>query len=75
MSCSWWQIPIHSGPLLETNLPSPLLSKRITHPHFPSWPSTIYNNDVNNPGLLDPEHLYTWSFFFHHKEKIKTDSD
>jgi hypothetical protein len=30
MSCSWWRIPIHSGPLLETNCP---------HPYFQNPPS------------------------------------
>ncbi len=30
MPCSWWRIPIHSGPLLEINCP---------HPCFPNPPS------------------------------------
>jgi hypothetical protein len=32
MSCSWWRIPVHSGPLPGNNCP---------HPHPPPWPSTI----------------------------------
>jgi hypothetical protein len=56
MPCSWWRIPIHSGLLLETNRP---------HPYFPNPPLTpthpfglvlYYKDEVNNLGLLDPEH-------------------
>jgi hypothetical protein len=34
--------------------PSLLFSKPTPHPHPPPWPITRYNDDVNNPSLLDP---------------------
>ncbi len=43
------QVPcLKSTALTLTFQPTP-------RPHPPPWPSTVYNNDVNNPGLLDPE--------------------
>jgi hypothetical protein len=42
--------------LAWNQLPSPLLSKPTPCPHPPPWPSTIYNDDVNNSSLLDLEH-------------------
>jgi hypothetical protein len=58
MSCSWLRIPIHSGPLLETNCPHRYFTNPPFTPTNPPLPSTIYNDNINNPGLLDPERSY-----------------
>ncbi len=56
MSCSWWLIPIQSGPLLETNCPHPYFPNPLLTPTHPLGPVLyMYNDDVNNPSILDPE--------------------
>jgi hypothetical protein len=55
MSCSWWRIPIHSGPLLGSTA-LPLLSNLPSPPPTP-WPILYYKDNINNLGLLDLEHL------------------
>ncbi len=50
MSCSWWWIPIHSGPLLETNCPYPYFPSPPLTPTHPLGSALYYNDDVNNFG-------------------------
>jgi hypothetical protein len=62
MSCSWWRIPIHSGPLrplLETNCPHPYIPNPSLTPHHPLGPVLNYNDNVNDFSLLDLEQLHT----------------
>jgi hypothetical protein len=47
--------PIHFGPLLGINCPSLTFQSPLT-PLSPLWPILYYNDDINNFGLLDPEH-------------------
>jgi hypothetical protein len=45
VSCSWWQIPIHSGPLPGSNYPI-LWLLPLSHSLNPHY--TIYTDDMNN---------------------------
>jgi hypothetical protein len=56
MSCSWWRIPIHSGPLLSINCP-PLTFQSPLTSLSPLWPILYYNDDINNFGFLDSKQL------------------
>jgi hypothetical protein len=47
MSCSWWRIPIHSGPLLETNCRHPYFPNPPLTPTHPIGPVLYYNNNLN----------------------------
>ncbi len=56
MSCSWWQIPIRSDPLLETNCPHTYIPIPLT----PSTPlaRTLLQRQHQQFRFLDPEYIY-----------------
>ncbi len=63
----WCWIPIHSGPLSGSNCPTPWI--RPPFNPFPPLQSyyTIYNDDINNYGLLRLGQLQssiTWAYMF-----------
>ncbi len=72
MSCSWWRIPIQSGPLLETNCPHPYFPNP-PHPHLPPLAPTILQRRHQQFRFLDLEQyvLYVlmwlnhWTFSGH----------
>jgi hypothetical protein len=65
ISCSWWLIPIHSGPLPGSNCPTLWLLTLSPFSHTLSPHYTIYNDDISNHclfGLLRPGHLLIHTF-------------
>jgi hypothetical protein len=48
ISCSWWLIPIHSGPLPGSNCPTLWLLTLSPFSHILSPHYTIYNDDISN---------------------------
>jgi hypothetical protein len=54
VSCSWWRIPIQSGPLPGSNCPTLWLLHLSPLSHTLSPHYTIYNDDIYNHSLLCP---------------------
>jgi hypothetical protein len=61
VSCSWWRIPIHSGPLPGCNCPTLWLLPLSPLSHSVNPHDTTYNDDINNHGLLCPGQYLSFS--------------
>jgi hypothetical protein len=63
MSCSWWQIPIHSGPLLKTNCPHPYFQTP-PHPPTPLACSTYITTTTSTISVFLIQNIYIENIFW-----------